>query len=131
LTVAAIWCGSGEWADLAVDGYYCDAGKNAPRLASMECSRLSRPVEARDSGIRTALRAEPTEATLMNCLVWRALVAIGQLGGDLPDAPVPGFTRWLQIRPEVGYYRSWTVPAFDLGTRRNMIMCGFDTTLRF
>jgi hypothetical protein len=41
------------------------------------------------------------------------------------------FTPWLQIRPEIGYYRSWNVPAFDLGTRKNMLMCGFDVTLRF
>jgi hypothetical protein len=35
------------------------------------------------------------------------------------------------FRPEIGYYRSWTVPAFDLGTRKNQLMCGFDMTLRF
>jgi hypothetical protein len=36
-----------------------------------------------------------------------------------------------QVRPEIGYYRSWTVPAFDLGTRKNQVMCGMDMTLRF
>lgn len=41
------------------------------------------------------------------------------------------FTDTFQVRPEIGYYRSWTVPAFDLGTRKNQIMCGFDVTLRF
>jgi hypothetical protein len=41
------------------------------------------------------------------------------------------FTPEFQIRPEIGYYRSWTVPAFDLGTRKNQIMAGFDVTLRF
>jgi hypothetical protein len=37
----------------------------------------------------------------------------------------------LQVRPEVGFYRSWSVPAFDQGTRKNMVMCGVDMTLRF
>jgi hypothetical protein len=41
------------------------------------------------------------------------------------------FTPWFQVRPEIGYYRSWTVPAFDNGTRKNMLMAGFDVTLRF
>jgi hypothetical protein len=41
------------------------------------------------------------------------------------------FTPELQIRPEIGYYRSWNTPAFDLGTRKNMLMCAFDVTLRF
>jgi hypothetical protein len=40
-------------------------------------------------------------------------------------------TSWWQIRPEIGYYRSWTVPAFDLGTRKNQVMCGMDMTIRF
>jgi hypothetical protein len=35
------------------------------------------------------------------------------------------------FRPEVGYYRSWTVPAFDLGTKKNLFMCAFDMTFRF
>jgi hypothetical protein len=41
------------------------------------------------------------------------------------------FTPNLQIRPEIGFYRSWTVPAFDNGTRKNQFMCAFDVTLRF
>jgi hypothetical protein len=41
------------------------------------------------------------------------------------------FSPILQIRPEIGYYRSWNTPAFDLGTRKNMLMCAFDVTLRF
>jgi hypothetical protein len=41
------------------------------------------------------------------------------------------FTPWLQVRPELGYYRSWTTPAFDLGTKRNLYMAAFDVTLRF
>jgi hypothetical protein len=41
------------------------------------------------------------------------------------------FTPELQIRPEIGYFRSWTVPAFDLGTRKNQFMAAFDFTIRF
>jgi hypothetical protein len=41
------------------------------------------------------------------------------------------FTPELQIRPEIGYYRNWTNPAFDNGTRQGMIMAGFDFTIRF
>jgi Putative beta-barrel porin-2, OmpL-like. bbp2 len=41
------------------------------------------------------------------------------------------FTPWFQVRPEIGYYRNWTMPAFDLGTRKDMLMAGFDVTLRF
>jgi hypothetical protein len=41
------------------------------------------------------------------------------------------FTPELQIRPEIGYYRNWTMPAFDLGTRQGMVLCGVDMTLRF
>jgi hypothetical protein len=41
------------------------------------------------------------------------------------------FNPVLQIRPEIGYYRNWTMPAFDLGTRKDMVLCGFDVTLRF
>jgi hypothetical protein len=41
------------------------------------------------------------------------------------------FTPWLQVRPEIGYYRNWTQPAFDLGTRHGMLLAGFDVTLRF
>lgn len=41
------------------------------------------------------------------------------------------FTPLLQIRPEIGYYRNWTNPAFDLGTRKDMVMFGVDMTLRF
>jgi hypothetical protein len=41
------------------------------------------------------------------------------------------FNSVFQIRPEVGYFRSWTVPAFDLGKRKNMLMAAFDMTLRF
>jgi hypothetical protein len=41
------------------------------------------------------------------------------------------FNQWFQIRPEVSYFRSWTVPAFDNGTRKNQLFCAFDVTLRF
>jgi Putative beta-barrel porin-2, OmpL-like. bbp2 len=41
------------------------------------------------------------------------------------------FNPWFQVRPEIGYYRSWTVPAFDNGTRKNQVMAAFDVTLRF
>jgi Putative beta-barrel porin-2, OmpL-like. bbp2 len=41
------------------------------------------------------------------------------------------FTDYFQMRPEIGYYRSWTVPAFDNGTRKNQFMLATDVTLRF
>ena len=41
------------------------------------------------------------------------------------------FTPNLQIRPEIDFFRSWTVPAFDNGTRKNQFFCAFDVTLRF
>jgi putative OmpL-like beta-barrel porin-2 len=41
------------------------------------------------------------------------------------------FTSFFQIRPEVGYYRNWNNPAFDLGRRRGIVLAGVDVTLRF
>ena len=41
------------------------------------------------------------------------------------------FNSVLQIRPEVGYYRNWTEPAFDLGTKQGLWLCGFDMTYHF
>ena len=41
------------------------------------------------------------------------------------------FNSVLQVRPEIGYYRNWNVPAFDNGARRDMWQYGFDLTLRF
>jgi hypothetical protein len=41
------------------------------------------------------------------------------------------FTQSLQMRPEVGYYRNWNQPAFDLGTRQGIWLAGIDVTLRF
>ncbi len=35
------------------------------------------------------------------------------------------------VRPEIGYYRNWTQPAFDNGNARGMWMLGFDAFLRF
>lgn len=37
----------------------------------------------------------------------------------------------VQIRPEIGYYRNWNNPAFDLGKRKGMVMAGVDMTVRF
>jgi hypothetical protein len=37
----------------------------------------------------------------------------------------------LQIRPEIGYYRNWDNQAFDLGTKHDLWLYGFDVTLRF
>ncbi len=41
------------------------------------------------------------------------------------------FNSTFQFRPEIGYYRNWTNPAFDLGTKNGMWMAGFDFTVRF
>jgi hypothetical protein len=41
------------------------------------------------------------------------------------------FNYYLQVRPEIGYYRNWTMPAFDLGTKQGMLLAGVDVTLRF
>jgi hypothetical protein len=41
------------------------------------------------------------------------------------------FNDVLMIRPEVGYYRSYNVPAFDLGKRKGMVLGGLDVTFRF
>jgi hypothetical protein len=35
------------------------------------------------------------------------------------------------VRPEIGYYRNWHQPAFDLGHSRGMWLYGFDVTMRF
>ncbi len=37
----------------------------------------------------------------------------------------------LQVRPEIGYYRNWDNPAFDNGKSQEMLMGGFDVTMRF
>jgi hypothetical protein len=41
------------------------------------------------------------------------------------------FNSVFQVRPEIGYYRNWTNPAFDLGTKNGIWLYGFDMTLRF
>jgi hypothetical protein len=41
------------------------------------------------------------------------------------------FSALVQLRPEVGYYRNWDRPAFDLGTDQGMWLAGFDLTVRF
>ncbi len=41
------------------------------------------------------------------------------------------FNSIVQIRPEIGYYRNWTNPAFDLGKRKGMVLFGADMTVRF
>ena len=41
------------------------------------------------------------------------------------------FNSYLQIRPEIGYYRSYINPAFDNGTRYNQVTFMCDFTMRF
>jgi hypothetical protein len=41
------------------------------------------------------------------------------------------FNDVLMLRPEIGYYRNWNNPAFDLGTRQGIWIYGFDVTLRW
>jgi hypothetical protein len=41
------------------------------------------------------------------------------------------FNDRVMIRPEIGYYHSYDVPAFDLGKSKDLLMGGFDLTIRF
>jgi hypothetical protein len=41
------------------------------------------------------------------------------------------FTQTMMVRPEIGYYHSYDVPAFDLGKHKDMLMLGCDFTIRF
>ena len=41
------------------------------------------------------------------------------------------FNDVFMVRPEIGYYRNWNQGAFDLGTRKDMLMGGLDVTMRF
>jgi len=41
------------------------------------------------------------------------------------------FNDVLMIRPEIGWYHSYDVPAFDLGRKNSIIIYGFDLTLRY
>jgi len=37
----------------------------------------------------------------------------------------------IQVRPGIGYYRNWTEPAFDLGTKHGIWLYRLDYTVRF
>ena len=41
------------------------------------------------------------------------------------------FNDVVMIRPELGYYHSYDVPAFNLGRSKDLLMGGFDLTIRF
>jgi hypothetical protein len=41
------------------------------------------------------------------------------------------FSATMMLRPEIGFYHSYDVPAFDLGTKRSQLVVGFDFTVRF
>lgn len=41
------------------------------------------------------------------------------------------FNDVLMLRPEIGYYRNWTNPAFDNGALHGTLIAGFDLTYRF
>jgi Putative beta-barrel porin-2, OmpL-like. bbp2 len=41
------------------------------------------------------------------------------------------FNDLMMIRPEIGFYHSYNVPAFNLGKNNNLLMYGFDLTIRF
>jgi hypothetical protein len=41
------------------------------------------------------------------------------------------FSETMQIRPEIGYYRSYNANAFDNGANKDMVLYGFDFTIRF
>jgi hypothetical protein len=41
------------------------------------------------------------------------------------------FNSVLQFRPEIGYYRNWNNPVFDLGTKNGILVYGADMTLHF
>jgi len=41
------------------------------------------------------------------------------------------FSDLMMIRPEIGFYHSWDVPAFNLGKSKNLLLYGFDFTIRF
>jgi len=41
------------------------------------------------------------------------------------------FNSIVQIRPEIGYYRNWSRQAFDLGTKRSLVLIAVDMTVRF
>jgi hypothetical protein len=41
------------------------------------------------------------------------------------------FNEVFAVRPEIGYYRNWSNPNFDNGTKNGIWVYGFDVTLRF
>jgi putative OmpL-like beta-barrel porin-2 len=41
------------------------------------------------------------------------------------------FTSNMMVRPEIAYYHSYDVPAFDLGKHKDMLVLGCDFTIRF
>jgi len=41
------------------------------------------------------------------------------------------FNSVFQIRPEIGWYHAYNQPAFDNGTKKDLVLYGFDMTLRF
>jgi hypothetical protein len=41
------------------------------------------------------------------------------------------FNALFQVRPEIGFYHSYNQAAFDLGTKKNQVLYGFDMTYRF
>lgn len=41
------------------------------------------------------------------------------------------FNDLMMIRPEIGYYHSYDVPAFNLGKNKDLLLYGFDFTIRF
>jgi hypothetical protein len=41
------------------------------------------------------------------------------------------FNAVMQIRPEIGYYHAFNEPAFDNGTKKNLVLYGFDFTFHF
>jgi hypothetical protein len=41
------------------------------------------------------------------------------------------FNDVVMIRPEIGFYHSYNAPAFNLGTSHNLLMGGFDLTIRY
>jgi hypothetical protein len=41
------------------------------------------------------------------------------------------FNDVMMLRPEIGYYRNWHEGAFDGGTRKGLLLYGFDFTYRF
>jgi len=41
------------------------------------------------------------------------------------------FSNVLSTHPEIGYYYSYNIPAFDNGTRKDMVLYGLDMIIQF